>query len=279
VRRYLPPLISATLVLAVLGSANAKEIQTGRFTATFDQRNPHSTLKSLHKRFRHRPDKSLDDYDIKAEQFHLYVPHDYDPTEKYGLIVWVHSRGPGEPSDAYLSILDKHHLIWVGIDRPAASNNVWHVMGLAIDAAYNLTRRYKIDRKRIYIAGQGQGGGVASRLGVGVADIFQGALISGSVEFFRNVDVRRESRTYWVPGFHRPQGKSVGLAIKRSRFVFLVDYDETGGHSHTRDTINNGYRRLRFKYVNELRVPVAGQTPGAPIFDQAVTLLDAPLAR
>ena len=49
-------------------------------------------------------------------------------------------------------------------------------MGVAIDAALNIQKRYRIDPKRVYAAGVSGGGRVASMLGVSYADVKRGGV-------------------------------------------------------------------------------------------------------
>ena len=252
----------------------AQQIETGFFTCTFKLRNKLGSVSSLMKRYGYRPNEheEYEDYDIAEEKFYVYVPHDYSPRKKYGLLVWIGNSRDMELSEEWRAILDKHQMLWVGAERSGPSRLVWHRYGLAIDAATNMVKRYKINKKHIYVGGIGDGSKIAARIGVGLADMFRGVIAIGRVDFFRRVDVLSDPHMYYSASYTRPAGRTLGYARKRSRFVFVIETD-LAPTSHIMSVIKNGFVRTQFRNTHIVEVDDAYAPPPSETFDHILDLL------
>ena len=117
---------------------------------------------------------------LAEEKFILYVPQ-REPANGYGLLVFVPPWNEGAVAPDWLPVLDESGLIFVSAAR---SGNDASVLGrrypLAVLAEYNVSKQYRLDPTRIYIAGFSGGSRVALRLGLAYPDIFRGAILNAS---------------------------------------------------------------------------------------------------
>ena len=120
------------------------------------------------------PDQPID---LSQERFALYVP-DQAPPQGYALLVFV-SPWPGATVPSrWLPVLDRHGMIFVvaanaGNDTPTRERRE----PLALLAAYNVMRRYRVDAARVYVGGFSGGSLVALRTALAYPDLFHGALL------------------------------------------------------------------------------------------------------
>ena len=116
--------------------------------------------------------------DLARERFTLYVPAE-SPPNGYGLLVFVPSWQNAFLPAGWAAPLDRHGVIFVSA---ADSGNRESILTrrepLALLAAQNVTLRYRIDPRRIYIGGFSGGSRVALRLALGYPDVFHGALLN-----------------------------------------------------------------------------------------------------
>src|SRR4051794_1851263 len=149
----------------------------GRLTLTFTDRAPITANKDMATRMGWdvaAEEAAKIDYTLADESFEVYIPAGYDGSKPYGLFVFSSPSPSGRPPREWLKSLDEHHLIWVGPNKAGNDRIVRPRMGLAIDAALNMQKRFAIDPKRVFTAGVSGGGRVASMLGVSYADVFTG---------------------------------------------------------------------------------------------------------
>jgi hypothetical protein len=115
--------------------------------------------------------------DLARERFTLYVPAE-SPPNGYGLLVFVPSWQNAYLPAGWAAPLERHGLIFVSA---AESGNRESILTrrepLALLAAQNVTLRYRVDPRRIYIGGFSGGSRVALRLALGYPDVFHGALL------------------------------------------------------------------------------------------------------
>jgi len=251
--------------------------QTGeRSTITFNARHPESALERLVSRLRWRSD-SFEAYDIAKQTYELYVPADYDSDAPYGLIVWVSPSDSGRPPENWLSRFDQHRLIWVGADRSGNKQPLNRRFGLALDAAYNMPRRFHIDRNRLYIAGLSGGGRVSSILAISYPEVYQGGMYIVGCNYYKQFPTLKDPNKYWPALFHPPAGPLLRLAKRSGRYVFL-----TGEHDGNRDqtlTYYKAYKADGFTHATYFEVPGMGHTyPPADWLEQGIEALDEPLA-
>ncbi len=259
--------------------------RVGRYSTTFTERSPLSTVGAVTERFRVQLGNPPDDYNLTDESFWVYVPKNYDGSEPYGLIVWINAGETGEPPEHYQPVLDQHKLIWIGADNSGNPRSFWHRAGLALDGLHNITQQYDIDPMRIYVSGISGGGRCASRIGPTYADLFAGAFPIIGVDFFKRLphpDARQNALQttlkFWGAAFNPPSPRIMRRAKRDGRYVLLTG-ETDGNRAQTIATYKYGYQRAKFANITYLEVPGMGHTlPPAEWFEKGVVALDAPLA-
>jgi pimeloyl-ACP methyl ester carboxylesterase len=126
-----------------------------------------------------RSGKTLRDQviDLPHEKFALYVPPT-QPREGYALLVFVPPWPQAEVPKKWLSTLDRHGTIFVSAANTGNEADVLDRRDpLALLAVENVTRRFRVDPRRIYIGGFSGGSRVALRIALGYPDVFTGALL------------------------------------------------------------------------------------------------------
>lgn len=173
-------------LLLVTAAVHAENLaQTGSYTASFTQRSPFSSLKTIAQRFAIA--KPGADYDLGAEKFMIHVPADYDPASPIGLIVLLNYKdSDAQLNDGSLKILDDHHLAM--ITRCKAGGDPINRGGAALDAAFNMQQRYKIDPARIYLfhfnSKDNMEDVTGQRLFTGFPEVFSGAMLYDANKFW-----------------------------------------------------------------------------------------------
>jgi hypothetical protein len=140
-----------------------EEPKLGGYQTTFAERSPLSAMTEIsrHMGFSLKALEATQfekDYDLSGESFEVYAPESYKPEEKWGLIVWINAGNSGRPPEVFIPLLAKHKLLWIGPNNVQNDRAYWCRIGLAIDAAQNMKKRYTIDETRVYVSG-GSGGG------------------------------------------------------------------------------------------------------------------------
>ena len=213
------------------------------------------------------------DYDLSHERFRVQVPPGKATNTVHGLLVWL---GPGEEGlfpSVWDEVLATHDLILVAPLQCGDQRHPIDRLRLALDATCNACRKYRIDRKRIFIGGFASGARMASMLGIACGDIFTGTLCICGINFHLHVPV---GGTQYYPGSFYPSPEVVQYARDKSRFV-LVTGEGDPDYDHIKAVADRGFRRDRFKNVLLLQVPGIFQatTPEPRTLEQALAFLEA----
>jgi pimeloyl-ACP methyl ester carboxylesterase len=256
--------------------------KTGSFhlALTDADRAPLSTGRELVRRMRWNlsgPGIAKQDYKLSDESFEVYVPAGYTGDEPYGMVVFV-SPGPGggfgfvNERWGWKEVLDQNKLIWVGPNGVGNDRPVLPRMGLPVDAAVHLQKLYKVDPKRVYVAGVSGGGRVASMLAVAYPDLFAGGLYMVGCNFYRN-EPSAERRGHYERSYNPPPADVLAKARQDVRHVFL-----TGDGDENREQTKVyffAFRREGFAHTWYFQVPGMGhQPPPREWFARAVAALD-----
>jgi dienelactone hydrolase len=127
-----------------------------------------------------RAGKGLSEQPINPaeEKFVVYVPAQAPPTG-YALLVFVPPWTDARLPPGWSAVLDRYGVIFVSAAR---SGNDVTPLGrrapLALTAAQNVMRLYRVDPQRVYISGFSGGSRTALRLALGYPDFFHGALLN-----------------------------------------------------------------------------------------------------
>jgi len=114
----------------------------------------------------------------------FFLPTHYEPNYDYPLVVWL--PGGGQPASDVLAVmphLSRQNYIAVGVETNVPMNLVQPTRGVAERVAGRVARavaaaerRYRIDRKRVFLAGYGVGGTLALRVALAEPHWFAGVL-------------------------------------------------------------------------------------------------------
>jgi hypothetical protein len=203
--------------------------KTGRFTLTFAERSSKSSVAEVTKRLGVAPaaqrGQKPEDYDLEKESFGVYVPKSYTGEKPFGLLVFI-SPGPDggvekfDRDGGWTKALDEREIIWVGPNNAGNDRAVMPRLGLALDAAHNMPKRFKIDPERVYIGGVSGGGRLTSWLLLPFPDVFTGGYSIIGADFYKNLNSREQVGIH-PAAFRAPNPKTLGQA-KRRRYVLLT---------------------------------------------------------
>jgi hypothetical protein len=215
----------------------------------FTQGAPYSNGTNLTRHFGYTVE--LPAYDITNEFFRVVIPGTYSTNGSWGLLVWVSPNDdPVIPQD-WKEELKNRELLFVSARSSGNRRHPLDRFRLALDATCNLCRRYRVDRKRIYVGGFSGGARMASMLGVAYADIFTGTLCVCGVNFYTDVAVAGGK---YYPATFVPDPGVLLLGKRNGRFVLLTgEYDEN--RENTKTLWVSGFKREGFRNVLYLEVP------------------------
>jgi dienelactone hydrolase len=120
--------------------------------------------------------------DLTDEKFRIYVPRTA-PAAGYGVLVFIPPWDDDHIPPGWTDILESKGVIFVSAGKTGnAATSLGRRDPLALLAAYNVMRRYKVDAHRVYISGFSGGSRVALRLAAGYPDLFAGALLDAGAD-------------------------------------------------------------------------------------------------
>lgn len=281
------------LILLSTGLALGAESElpkTGVYTTTFNQRSPLSKPEAMAEVTRW-PDEKIKDYALTDHTFQMVVPKDYDGSESFGMLVFIHPNNTINTDRFYgkviRDVLAKHKLIWVSYNN--AGNDVLPNirLGLALDAVHNVADQFRIDESRIYVSGLSGGGRMSCMAGIYYPQVFTGAIPIVGTLYFRDVKLPEdpvlrelikpeppEGVGVWPRGLLKPSASSLRRMKKEQRWVLLAgetDYNMPQMRAH----FEQGFQRDGFELAHYLEVEGMGHTyPDAKSYDKALGLLE-----
>ena len=287
-------------VLVLLGVARAGAWQdgepprTGIFTAEFTEKSPFSDPKQIAARMHLREGTKLPEYEPADHAFQIVVPETYDGSEAYGLLVFIHPNDEVSLDRFFgrtiKDVLAKHKLIWVSYSD--AGNPVMPNirLGLALDAVHNVSKRYRIDDRRVYVSGLSGGGRMTCMAGIYYPEVFTGCIPIVGTLYFRDAKLPEEpelraqirpepkdDNAVWPRALHEPSAKRLREMKANQRWVLLAgekDYNMPQMRAH----FEQGFEKDQFEHAHYLEVPGMGHAyPDADWYEKAIVLLDEPL--
>ena len=169
--------------------------------------------------------------------YNIYLPKDYDPAQKYPLVLFIHDagtasspvkqtlyQGTGATSWAEPEAQARHKCIVVAPEYPVVtvddSMNYSHHLDATIALLKDLQKRYSIDSKRIYTTGQSMGCMSSIVLMLKEPDLFAGALLVAgkwNPELMRPLDKQNLWLIFCSPTSRAAATEPLGLLPMASR--------------------------------------------------------------
>ena len=137
-------------------------------------------------------------------EWEIYVPTNYQPNKKPGLMVYISPSRTGKIPERWISLMDKHNLIWVSANRSGNNIDPRKRLIMAVLATTFIYKKYPVDLNRVYVSGLSGGGRMASIVASQFPHLFKGAIYNCGVNFWKNISVEKID------------------AIKQNRFVFVT---------------------------------------------------------
>jgi hypothetical protein len=246
-------------------------LQAGTGDVTFDKSPELCDAEEVKARF--RASDKIGPYDVTKEKFRVVVPKSFAAGAKWGLLVYINADDSANLPGGYEAALEKRKLLAVSAYKAGNNRNIFDRFRIAVDAAYNLQQKYKLDPTRIYVSGFSGGGRVASMLAVAYADLFSGGIPLCGVNFY--TEIPSEAGKHWPIGYI-PVDEALAIAKSKGRYV-LVTGEKDFNLANTRAVFEHGFKKEGFKMAKLLEVPgLAHAPPSADWFDKGLEFLDKP---
>lgn len=246
-------------------AAAADVLRTGTFITSFIQATPLAAPREVAKRLGMTDPGPVPGITPSAENWHVYVPEDYDGTKSYGVMVWISPSDSGELPGGWRHVLKDHQLIYVAADKSGNAQDVaTRRVPLALTGLANVEMEYKIDPARIYVGGFSGGGITASHISAGYADAFTGGLFVSTSHGIGSADMSA------------PAPERLYAMQTRGRYVFTAGSEETDNQIMTTRAVDE-FRALCVLRVDYIRIPNAGHADlDSRSLQRALKYLDSP---
>ncbi|OVE75832.1 hypothetical protein BVX97_03210 [bacterium E08(2017)] len=255
--------LAITIAIFCTSLASSKPHQKGEFTISFKERSPLSKGSTVTARIYGSTNSNVriqgsrnTDYKLRNMSFEVVVPKTYNPQKPMALMVWISANDYGNCPRSMMTPLSQQGYIFVGANKSGNEQSTLTRLGLAIDAAVNMSELYNIDPNRIFISGASGGGRCASMLSVLYPDVFTGgAFYFIGCDFWDNLRVSNKS---YLPGFWKRKNIALIDSAKDHKFVFLTgskDFNKQGTKQ-----VYNAYKKAGFRNCLYIEVSGMGHT-------------------
>ena len=139
------------LLMAATTSAQAgdfPEFKTGQYDITFEESSPDAAPEEVVRRL--YGDQEPPAYDVAKERFHVWVPKAYAHDREWGLFVWVDAGNTPRIPEDWEEVLSEHKLLAIAAYHSGNPRHAASRIQLAVDAAFNMRRRFNITPRRVY---------------------------------------------------------------------------------------------------------------------------------
>lgn len=193
---------------------------------------------------------------LEGVTFRLHVPESYDPDHPPGVIVYISPAPKGHPREEWIESLDRHNLIWIGIDGSGNDQIVKLRIVETLASLNYVKQRYTLNPDRHYLAGVSGGGRVSSVFMNNFQNIFTGAIYMIGVNPWENHTQPDE------------------YTQKDVRFVFL-----TGSKDFNRKETRQVYRQYKKLGIERIKLldykGMKHYWPSAERFEESIRYLDS----
>lgn len=196
-----------------------------------------------------RQEEFTSPYTGQVLPYNIYLPRDYNPDEKYPLVLFIHDagvasgpvtqtlyQGNGATSWAEPEAQARHKCIVVAPEYPVITvDDNWnysHHLDATVALLENLQQRYSVDPKRIYATGQSMGCMSSIVLMLKQPELFAGALLVAG-KWNPALMGPLDSQNIWIiscegdVSSNTLQGEAVALWRSRGNMVSEATWDMT----------------------------------------------------
>ncbi len=150
-------------------------------------------------------------------------------------------------------------MIWIGAENVGNEREVAARWGLALDAAWNMAKRYHIDPQRVYAVGMSGGGRCSSSIAPTWPEVFSGGIYLAGC----NPPIM-------------PSDKTLAAKSLAGRYALVTGSDDFN-RPYTQGVLS-AYKERKFAHVEYFEQPGLGHAlPSAEWFAKALAFVDAPL--
>ena len=213
------------------------------------------------------------DFDLTKEKFYLCVPPNYRGTEPFGLVVFLHAGDEMNVPPDWKPVLVKRKLLYIAPQNIGNAQPINRRIGMAVVAIRKMMELYKVDPKRVYVAGFSGGARMACATALLHPDLVTGVFPICGAEFPDAVPKVKATRDDPY-GVFPCDPKLVEKAKKNVAFV-LITGPKDFRYGNMLDIYNGGFlpQKYRAKFFD---VPGMGhQLAPGQVIDRAVDWLDA----
>lgn len=196
-------------------------------------------------------EKDLADKDLKTgrfsdkmpaheHEFWAYVPEDYNPDFKYGLVVWLHPGGDTMEAAMlknWQTLCDERGLILLAPKAGQIAGWIPDEIEFVKDTVEMFLEKYSIDRSRVILHGYGTGGGFAYQVAFKHRPLFKGITTVAAPLASPPPDNEPEFRLQFhlVSGDNDPLHRGVAAsakALREMKYPIVETTMEGAGHKY-----------------------------------------------
>ncbi len=236
---------------------DAAKAKVGEFLVNFTEKSPDSDMAKIDKRMGLKPAQPVTDYDLTKESIEIYKPAEAGADGKFGIMAVTCYSGHQWPPAPFKAVLEKYHLIWIGIIIAEDSRPVENHAGLLLDATYNARKLWPVDDNRVYMAAVDLKTAIAG-MPFYYSDIFTGTIMGPYPSWFFKIKDPRPNYGMWdTDEMVRPQSTDWDRAKSKSR-IFLATRIETDDNSKMRTdlVVKRGFGQAGFAHLKSIKVPL-----------------------
>jgi hypothetical protein len=225
----------------------------------------------------HRNARVNYDLNPQSERFYVWTPPDFSRSQTYGLIVYIAPVDATGIPQGWADVLAKRKFLFVAAQNSGNSTPPPRRSGLAVMAALEMMRDYKIDSRRVYVAGLSGGARTAASVAFWQPDIFSGTIQDCGSNFYRPVAVRYTTNGTDTNGntYNVADGTSAedASAARRAVKFCLITGSGDFRHGNVLDIYNGGFIADGFR-AKLIDVPGMGhQDCSGQVLEQALDYL------
>lgn len=279
-------LAAGALVVAVVTGTPTETAAQGRYRTlqkkvVYKDRNPLSSPEEMHKRFKWPLEylKGKDcQFELKNESYQLFVPKSYKKSKKdYGLLIWVAPSPPGWVPPTWEKALEKKKMLAIGANNSGNKRATPVRVALALDAAYNVMKNYRIDKKRVYISGFSGGGRISSFVAFHYPELIRGGIYVAGCDYHENVPIPGKNGAYWKALIPKPTAERLQKVKTQSRHVYIVGTKDIEHHQQMKSVAELAREQHGFHFVKYYEVKnMQHAVPLGRWFEKCVKFLDRP---